>query len=83
MYSNIPKEDVKSSIGSIINHIGFPKTQINEMQLLIDSIVKQNSFEHNSVYYTQSDGVAMGAPPPHCYQKHSSNTLSVITYYIY
>jgi hypothetical protein len=32
------------------------------MQLLIDTIVKQNYFEHNPTYYTQSDGLAMGAP---------------------
>jgi hypothetical protein len=63
MYSSIIKEEVKSIIGSILNHIGFPKTQIIEMQLLIDTIVKQNCFEHNSTYYMQSDGLAMGAPP--------------------
>jgi hypothetical protein len=62
MYSNIPKEKVKSIIGGILKHISFPETQIIEMQLLIDTIIKQNYFEHNSTYYMQSDGLAMGAP---------------------
>jgi hypothetical protein len=62
MSENIPKEEVKSVIGSILKHISFPETQIIEMQLLIDTIIIQNYFEHNSTYYMQSDGLAMGAP---------------------
>jgi hypothetical protein len=93
MYSTIPKEEVKNIIGGILNHSSFPETHIIEMQLLIDTIVKQNYFEHNSTCYTQSDGSAMRAPTSsllseifikhleHNYILHTLTKHNILAYY--
>jgi hypothetical protein len=62
MYSNIPTQEVINIIIDIANENEIPGDITTEIESLMKLIIKQKYFEHNSIYYQQSEGLAMGAP---------------------
>jgi hypothetical protein len=62
MYSNIPTQEVINIIIDTANKNEIPRDVTTEIELLTKLIIKQNYFEHNSTYYQESEGLAMGAP---------------------
>jgi hypothetical protein len=59
---NIPTHEVINIIIDIANNNEIPGDIITEIDLLMKLIIKQNYFEHNLIYYQQSEELAMGAP---------------------
>jgi hypothetical protein len=59
MYSNIPKQEINSIICYLATNCGLPNTQNLELQSLVNTIMDQNYFEHNHVFYRQAEGLAM------------------------
>jgi hypothetical protein len=62
MYSNIPTQEVINIIIDVANKNEIHRDIIKEMELIRKLIIKQNYFEQNSIFYQQSEGLAMGAP---------------------
>jgi hypothetical protein len=62
LYSNIPIQDTKTILSSILSsNETDPQTQ-KEILTWYDTITGQNYFAHNHKIMTQKDGLAMGAP---------------------
>jgi hypothetical protein len=59
MYTNIPITDIPKIVNEICNRI---QTVKQDLILLIRTVLKQNYFQFNNKIYSQTQGLAMGAP---------------------
>jgi hypothetical protein len=58
-YAYIPKSDV---VNVLENNTGVKKTTQNEIIHILKMILEQNYFQFDQQYYSQTEGLAMGAP---------------------
>jgi len=62
MYSNVPTKEVINILELLGTHPNVDPAIINELITITNTIMKQNYFTFLNNWYTQNDGLAMGAP---------------------
>jgi hypothetical protein len=62
MYTNIPMQHLPDIITHPCQHNNIDHTTKTEMLKLCDTILKENYFEFQDTHYSQTLGLAMGAP---------------------
>jgi predicted solute-binding protein len=77
MYTNIPTKDIRNTINDILNR-NINKITKDEI-LDLRNILEQNYMQINEQYYTQTEGLAVGAPKStilaETYIKHRTHQL--------
>jgi hypothetical protein len=61
MYTNIPQKDLIQIIYNILEHNNTPKSQKDEIIILVKTILNQNYMQHIDHQYKQNERLAMGA----------------------
>jgi len=62
LYSNLPTQGILEAAKYWMELKGKSKGQINEMTANLDTIMLQNYYTYNDVFYKPQEGVAMGSP---------------------
>jgi hypothetical protein len=62
MYTNIPTDKIKDTIGSILDHSHTDDTKKQEILKYYNIILDQNFFQYRERQYKQANCLAMGAP---------------------
>jgi hypothetical protein len=62
MYPNVPTDELISIIRHMSNHNQIDTNTIQNLLSLTSTILEQNYFTFNNTYYSQTTGLAMGAP---------------------
>ena len=71
MYTNIPTQKLRDVTKYLHIHNNVDWTTQAELQRICNTVLTQNHFRYNNTQYSQTQGLAMGAP-------HSSSRLSEV-----
>ena len=78
VYTNIPKNDLTNIIHHLCIYNNIDITIQIELQKICNIILTQNYFRFNNIQYSQTQGLAMGAPSssilPEIYLQFLENT---------
>jgi hypothetical protein len=78
MYANIPTNKLTPHITALCYWYNIGKEIEQEIIKLMKFILKQNYFQFNDSIYTQTKGLAMGAPPQQFFPKYTYSTWSIL-----
>jgi hypothetical protein len=74
MYPNIPTNEIIPIIKHISQNYQLDSNTIHDLTTITNTILEQNYFVFQNTSYSQTSGLAMGAPPQLSFQKFFSNT---------
>lgn len=63
LYTNVPVDETISLVkNNLENYSDLTKGAIEELVMLLRTVLQQNYFQFNNSYYIQNEGLAMGSP---------------------
>jgi hypothetical protein len=60
--TNIPLNSVVNMIRDTLTQVNNPQTAIRKVDMITNAILERNYFQHNTQFYKQKEGLAMGPP---------------------
>jgi hypothetical protein len=60
MYTNIPLNSVVNIIRDTLTQDNHPQTVIHEIDMITNTVLEQNYFQHNTQFYKQKGGTSYG-----------------------